>query len=205
MREFLRERLSLADEQEAARVQRKYFHSHGSTLAGLIRNHDIPAEAYLDYVYDVDLTGIEPAPELADPLRQLPGRRIVFTNSSTRHAERVLDRLGIRDLIDGISSITDASLVAKPGEEAYDCLVERHEIDPAGAIFFEDLPRNLLPAARRGMRTVWIRNELPEVLMGGATEDDFDHTIDDLAEFLAEITEAPDDEPGEEATRHASS
>lgn len=186
MRGWLRSRFRL-DEKEAHRMQRKYFLSHGSTLAGLVHHHGIAAEDYLEHVYDVDLSRIAPDSTLADAVAGLPGRGLVFTNASSRHAERVLGRLGIGKGIDGIFSITDANLVGKPDPEAYDLLAAKHGIEPREAAFFEDIPRNLLPAAALGMRTVWIRNELPDFLMGGASEEDFDHVTDDLAGLLGRI------------------
>lgn len=188
MRGWLRERFRL-DEEEAYRMQRKYFRSHGSTLAGLVHHHGIEAEDYLEHVYDVDLSRIAPDPGLADALACLPGRSFVFTNASRGHAERVLARLGVVDGIEGIFSIMDADLVGKPDARAYDLLVAKYGIEPREAAFFEDIPRNLLPSAALGMKTVWIRNELPDFLMGGASEDDFDHVTDDLVALLRELAD----------------
>lgn len=186
MRGWIRQRFHL-DEEGAFRMQRKYFRSHGSTLAGLVERHGISAEDYLEHVYDVDLSGIRPHPELAEAIAGLPGRGFVFTNASSGHAERVLGRLGVGSGIEGIFSIVDAGLVGKPGARAYDLLVAKYGIEPREAAFFEDIPRNLLPSAALGMKTVWIRGEVPEFLMGGATENDFDHVTDDLPGLLVEL------------------
>ncbi len=185
MRSFLKERLAITDDGKAWALQRRYFHDYGLTLVGLIRHHGVDAQDYFDHVYDLDLSAIEPSPDLAAALAILPGRRTVFTNSPNEHAERVLDRLGCRAQIDAIFSIQDAEFQAKPAPSAYRKLVNKYAIVPGRAAMFEDIPRNLRPAAELGMRTVWIRSEMPEHLMDGMSEHDFDFVVDDLAGFLA--------------------
>lgn len=185
MRDFLRDRLAITDDREARTLQRRYFLDYGLTLVGLIRHHGVDVEDYFDHVYDLDLSAIAPSPELAAALAALPGRRLVFTNSPAEHAERVLDRLDCRAQIDAIFSIRDAAFEAKPAPAAYRRLVEMHGVAPGRAVMFEDIARNLRPAADLGMRTAWIRCDLPAHLMGGLAERDFDFVVDDLAGFLA--------------------
>ncbi len=187
MRSFLKERLAIDDDDEASALQRQYFHKYGLTLVGLIRHHQIDAQDYFDHVYDLDLSAIAPAPDLAATLAALPGRRTVFTNSPAEHAERVLNRLGCRAQIDAVFSIREAEFQAKPAPEAYLRLVAKYGITPRRSAMFEDIPRNLRPAADLGMRTVWVRSDIPDRLMDGLTEQDFDFVIEDLSQFLAGV------------------
>ncbi len=185
MRHFLKDRLAISDDAEAQTLQRRYFRDYGLTLVGLIRHHGVDVQDYFDHVYDLDLSAIAPSPDLAAALAVLPGRRMVFTNSPTEHAERVLDRLDCRAQIDAIFSIRDAEFQAKPAPEAYRRLIQMHAVTPEQAVMFEDIPRNLRPASDLGMRTAWIRGDMPKHLMDGLTEGDFDFVVDDLVGFLA--------------------
>ena len=169
---------------DAARVvQKKYFLSHGTTLRGLMDHHDVHPESFLDQVHDIDVSPVPPDPVLADILSALPGRKIVFTNGSVPHAERVMARLGIDHLIEDVFDIAAADYHPKPAGITYDRFLAHYGINPQKAVMFEDMARNLVPAAARGMTTVWLRT--------GYAYGDIEHEpeavhheIDDLAAFL---------------------
>jgi putative hydrolase of the HAD superfamily len=108
MGEFIAERFGVSQE-EAQRMRKTYYYEYGTTLAGLMRLHNVPPNAFLDYVHDIDLSVIEPAPDLRDALDALPGRKFVFTNGSRRHAESVIARLGIDGRFDDLYDIHASS------------------------------------------------------------------------------------------------
>lgn len=141
---------------EALALQKRYLHEHGTTLAGLMAHHDIDPHRFLDEVHDVSLDCLTPDPDLRAGLARLPGRRLVFTNGSARHAERVLERLAIADLFEDVFHLEAADLVPKPDPRAFDRMVRRHAVDPRAAAFFEDTERNLAPAAELGMTTILV-------------------------------------------------
>ncbi|MGZ8363084.1 MAG: pyrimidine 5'-nucleotidase [Caulobacteraceae bacterium] len=141
---------------EARALQKKYYHEHGTTLAGLMALHGVDPREFLDEVHEISLDRLTPDPELGPGLARLPGRRLVFTNGSTRHAERVLGALGVDHLFDEIFDIEACDLIPKPSPGAFDRLVRRHGVTPESAAFFEDLERNLAPAAALGMTTVLV-------------------------------------------------
>ncbi len=185
--EFIANALDL-DLSAARRVQKDYFRAHGTTLSGLMINHNIDPSVFLDYVHDIDVTRLPPSPELDRALARLAGRKVVFTNGSTRHAEQVMARLGIAHHFDGIFDIVEADYVPKPHPGAYAAMVERHRIEPRTAAMVEDMARNLEPASEMGMTTVWVRNDNPWG-SEGSDGDYIDHVIDDLAEWLTELVE----------------
>lgn len=148
---------------EAMALQKRYLHEHGTTLAGLMAHHNVDPHRFLDEVHDVSLDCLRPGPELREALGRLPGRRLVFTNGSARHAERVLERLAIADLFDDVFHLEAADLVPKPDPRAFDRLIRRHALDPRASAFFEDTERNLAPAARLGMTTVLVGPHAPGV------------------------------------------
>jgi putative hydrolase of the HAD superfamily len=167
---------------EARALQRQFLDEHGTTLAGLMANYAVDPEHFLRDVHDVPLDSLEPSPRLADLLLALPGRRFVLTNGARCHAERVLDRIGITDLFDGVFCIEDMDLVPKPAPATFRHFLQRFDVDPHQAVFFDDTPKNLLPAKALGMTTVLTNDGLGRPLVGGA-----DLTVGDLTDFLEEL------------------
>ncbi|MFQ5785509.1 MAG: pyrimidine 5'-nucleotidase [Alphaproteobacteria bacterium] len=186
--EFIAALLDL-DRDAARRVQKDYFRRYGTTLRGLMLNHGVNPAAFLDFVHAIDIDRLRPSPRLARALSRLDGRKVIFTNGSTQHAERVTARLGVRRHIDAIFDIVDADYLPKPNLEAYRALLARHRIEPRAAAMVEDIARNLKPAAALGMTTVWVRTDSAWG-REGSDGDHIDHVIDDLAEWLDEIVEA---------------
>lgn len=187
MREYLAKFLDV-DEDEAFRVQKSYFKQYGTTLRGMMINHQMDPKPYLDHVHDIDISAIPPAPELDRQLARLPGRKVIFTNADLPHAERVMARLGIADHFDGVFDITDADFVPKPEPEVYDLLVKRFGIAPKRAVMVEDIARNLAPAAALGMATVWVRPITEcSISKEAPVGDHVDFETDDLVAWLAAL------------------
>ena len=178
------------EEAEARRLQKSYFREYGTTLRGLMLKHGMDPAPFLEFVHDIDLSPIARSDDLEAALARLPGRKLVFTNADAPYARRVMARLGIGHHFSGIYDIQAADWVPKPFPEAYDRLTDRHAVDPARAILFEDILRNLAPAAALGMATVWVRNDSAWASSGadGITPD---YVTDDLAAWLAALPAAP--------------
>ncbi|MSO73093.1 MAG: pyrimidine 5'-nucleotidase [Rhodospirillaceae bacterium] len=147
--------LSLDD---ALTLQKQYYWKYGTTLRGLMLNHDIEPDAFLEYVHDIDHSVLSPDTRLDAALARLPGRKFIHTNGSERHAVMVADRLGVSRHFSGIFDIRASNYMPKPEPEPYAALVARHGITPGQAVMFEDIHRNLKPAADLGMTTVWVRH-----------------------------------------------
>ena len=144
-------------EPEAAyALQKRYLREHGTTLAGLMAHHGVDPYAFLDEVHDISLDSICLDAELHVALERLPGRRLVFTNASSGHAERVLARLGLAGLFEHVFHLEAANLTPKPQARAYESLIAVHGVTPRTACFFEDTERNLEPAHGYGMATVLV-------------------------------------------------
>lgn len=151
-------RLLGCDAAEARRVQKRYFHDHGTTMAGLMRHHGVDPENFLTDVHAIALDRIGPDARLRAGLARLPGRRLVFTNADADYAARVLDARGIADLFDGICDIRVTGYAPKPDTAAYAAMIGHLGVDPATSLFVEDMTRNLTPAKALGMTTVWLDN-----------------------------------------------
>lgn len=151
-------RLLGCDAVEARRVQKQYFHDHGTTMAGLMRHHGVEPEDFLVDVHDIALDRIAPDARLRAGLERLPGRKLIFTNADADYAARVLAARGIADLFDGICDIRITRYTPKPDAAAYAMMIAHLGVDPAKSLFVEDMARNLTPAKALGMTTVWLDN-----------------------------------------------
>ncbi len=146
------------DPVEARRVQKDYFHNHGTTLSGLMAHHDVEPHHFLDYVHDVDLTVLDRDPLLVEAIANLPGRKFIFTNGDAPYAMRVLDQLGLGASFEAIHDIHACGYAPKPTAAAYHTMIASFGIEPARSLFVEDMARNLKPAKALGMTTVWVNN-----------------------------------------------
>jgi len=141
---------------QAFALQKRYLSEHGTTLAGLMANHGVDPEAFLDEVHDVSMASLVPNPDLQAALAALPGRRLVFTNGDKRHAERVLDKLELDELFEAVFHIGLADYIPKPHPQTFARMIAAHDVTPASTAFFEDSARNLAPAFELGMTTVLV-------------------------------------------------
>jgi putative hydrolase of the HAD superfamily len=182
MTEFIAELVGV-DHDAARALQKRYFQEHGTTLRGLMTVHGIDPRRFLDYVHDIDLSGVPANIALGAALAALPGRKLVFTNGSVRHAGRILKALGIDEHFSYVFDIEAAAYQPKPDRAAYDTLIREHAIDPTRAAMIEDMAKNLVPAKALGMVTVWLRGG-PDWAAEGSAGDHIDYVVDDLPAFL---------------------
>lgn len=187
------ERLLGVDPSEAKRVQKAHFHEHGTTLAGLMKEHDVDPHDFLDDVHNIPLDRIEADQRLARLLPRLPGRRFVFTNGDAPYARRVLEAIGVHQHFDELHDIHASSYRPKPDPHGYALLCERFGIDPAHALLADDMVQNLAPAKQLGMTTVWVDNG-SERGDHGYDEAVVNFRINDLGEWLESILGDENDE-----------
>ncbi|MCZ4281596.1 pyrimidine 5'-nucleotidase [Kiloniella laminariae] len=188
MGSFIEQYLGL-DPVAAKTVQKDYFKRYGTTLKGLMVNHGLAPNEYLDYVHDIDFSVIRQNQDLSNALERLPGRKLIFTNASNIHATNVMNQLGVLHLFEEIYDIADADYIPKPAQFPYDDLIKKHGIDPKQSVFFEDSAKNLEPAAAMGMTTVWVRTDTEWAAHGATSENGerssfIHHETDDLITWL---------------------
>ncbi len=180
-------RLLGVDAAEAYRIQKAYFLGHGTTLAGLMAEHEVDPHDYLAFVHDIEMDVLEENVPLAAAVAKLPGRKVVFTNGDATYANRVLDRLGLGKSFEAVHDVIAMDLVPKPAASAYAGLCAALDIDPATALFADDMARNLAPAKAIGMTTVWVDNGSEQA---ADTDRSFiDYTTHDLTTWLEGILE----------------
>lgn len=181
--------------QQAQHLRKTYYRQFGTTLSGLMQVHKIEPGPFLDYVHDIDLAKIEPSPQLRTAISRLDGRRLIFTNGSHRHAERVAGKLGILDLFEDICGIEACDYSPKPGKEAFDKMIARHDVAAATSAMFEDMPHNLEVPHALGMTTVLVKTAHPdhprqhEIEKWAVAPEHIHHLTDDLVRFLDGIVQ----------------
>jgi putative hydrolase of the HAD superfamily len=180
------ERLLGCGPVEARRIQKSHFHEHGTTLAGLMAEHDVDPHEFLGDVHDIPLDRVVPDERLALGLALLPGRKFIFTNGDEPYARRVLAAIGVDGHFDGLHDIHASELKPKPDPHGYALLCQRFAIVPAHALMVEDMAGNLRSAKALGMTTVWVDNG-SERGAHGADPAFIDHTIADVGEWLETI------------------
>lgn len=180
----------------ARHLQKAYYRQFGTTLAGMMQVHNMNPTAFLDYVHDIDLTPVSEHPELRGAIERLPGRKLIFTAGSHRHAERVAGKLGVLDLFEDIIDIVDAGFVPKEKREAYDKLLASHDVAPTAAAMFEDMPHNLEPAHQLGMTTCLVHSSYIDhpiqlkIREWKEPPDHIHHITENLAGFLGRVVPA---------------
>ena len=185
MSKYISEKLNITVE-EARKIQKNYFHEYNTTLNGMIKNHKIDANEFLEFVHDIDIDFLKKDEKLAEEMKKLEGKKIIFTNGSKKHAINVTRRIGIEQYFDGIFDIVDSDFIPKPSLEPYKKLVEKHKIDPKLSVLVEDIARNLKPAYEMGMKTVWIEND--ESWAKEFSESNFiNYKTNNLSEFIKKI------------------
>jgi putative hydrolase of the HAD superfamily len=178
---------------EAFRLQKDYYRRYGTSMRGLMTEHGMKPDDFLDFVHQIDHSPLEPNPGLGAAIERLPGRKLILTNGTRRHADAVMQRLGIHEHFDDIFDIVAAELEPKPLPQTYDRFLARHDVDPSKAAMFEDLARNLQVPHALGMTTVLVVPEgTREVFredweMEGRDAAHVDHVTDDLVRFLQSI------------------
>ena len=180
------ERLLDVDAAEARRVQKMHFHGSGTTLAGLMKDHDVDPRHFMTDVHDIPLDRVARDDRLVTALTRLPGRKFIHTNGDADYAWKVLDRLGIAAEIDHLHDIFAADLTPKPEAHGYRKLLDQFEIEPTKALMAEDMVRNLAPAKALGMTTVWVDNG-SERGNHGYDEAIVDFRVSNLGEWLESI------------------
>jgi putative hydrolase of the HAD superfamily len=184
---YISERLGV-DLAEARRIQKGYFHAHGTTLAGLMADHGADPHEFLAFVHDIEMDVLEENAPLAAAIAKLPGRKIVFTNADAPYATNVLGRLGLGSSFEAIHDIHAMGLAPKPQVSAYAGLCAALDIDPHTSLFAEDMARNLAPAKAIGMTTLWVDNGSEQT--PNETHEHVDFITNDIGHWLEEILEA---------------
>jgi putative hydrolase of the HAD superfamily len=179
--------------EDAFRLQKDYYRRYGTTMRGLMEEHGLVPDQFLEMVHQIDHSPLTPNPALGAAIAKLPGRKLILTNGTRAHAEAVMTRLEIGEHFDDIFDIKAAELEPKPRAAVYERFLVRHSVDPSRAAIFEDLARNLEVPHALGMITVLVVPKGAGVVLreewelAGRDAPHVDHVTDDLADFLRTV------------------
>ena len=189
MGEFISKNLQLNIE-EAKKLQSKYYKQHGTTLRGMMDNHGIDPDYFLDEVHKLDYSIVGANKILNEELHKLKGRKIIYTNANKKHADDVLKKIDLNNYFDEIFDIKMANYIPKPDIEAYEKLINLYNIDPNTSAMFDDIAKNLVPAKKVGFTPVWIdagyENFSDDIK---ASKNYLDYTTRDLSLFLKNVND----------------
>jgi len=182
--------------EEARRIQKDYYRRFGTTMRGMMTLHGVRADDYLSYVHQIDHSPLEPNPAMGAAITKLTGRKLILTNGSVDHVDKVLERLGLAAHFDGVFDIIAAELEPKPAPQTYQRFLKLHDVNPAKAAMFEDLARNLVIPHQLGMTTVLVVPDGSEEVvredweLEGRGAAHVDHVTDDLTGFLEKLAKS---------------
>jgi putative hydrolase of the HAD superfamily len=192
IRGFVSEFLGVT-KHDAFRVQKDYYKRYGTTMRGLMAEHDMKPDDFLEFVHQIDHSPLLPNPTLGAAIEQLPGRKLILTNGTRKHADAVMRRLEIHHHFEDVFDIAAADLDPKPLPQVYDRFLKKHRVDPKKAAMFEDLARNLTVPYALGMTTVLVVPPATREVfregweLEGREAAHVDHVTDDLADFLRRL------------------
>ena len=182
MSEFISTNLNVSL-KKAKFLQKKYFIENGTTLYGLMLNHNINPKEFLNYVHDIDFSIVKPDNELNDLIKKIPEKKIIFTNANISYVKKILKNLNLENTFDDIYDIERMNYLPKPNLKTYKKLISTYGVNAKKAILFDDIPQNLLPAADLGLKTVHVYNKKLDKELNGRSQK-IDYMTNSLKEWL---------------------
>ena len=157
MTAYVQQHLQL-DEARANELREHYWQRYGATLSGLMRHHGTDPDHFLWHTHQFPELErmVLREPRLRHVLKNLPGRKVVFSNAPQHYAHMVLDLLRVGDLFDDVMTVEHTRYRPKPDSYGFMRLLRQHRMRAAQCVMVEDSLENLQAAKKLGMRTVWV-------------------------------------------------
>ena len=171
---------------KASELKTNLFRKYGTTLKGLMLEYSMDPKEFLFFVHEIDLSDVKKDFELDKGISNLNGKKYIFTNGTTRHADRILKKYGIEKHFEDIFDIVDADYIPKPNFEPYKIFLKKFKIDPTKSVMIEDMAKNLEPAAKLGIKTIWLKSD-HEWASKGASDNYIHFVASDLKSFLTKL------------------
>jgi putative hydrolase of the HAD superfamily len=156
IKEYLRSRLGLT-QAEAADLRRRYLREYGFTLVGLMKHQAIDPEDYLAFVHEVDVEGVLAEDRgLAQLMSRIPLTKVIVTNGTERHAQRVIRSLGVEPFFSHIFDIAFMGYCPKPHLSTFHRVLDHLGVTGEECLMLDDYPPTLATARALGMTTIYV-------------------------------------------------
>jgi putative hydrolase of the HAD superfamily len=153
---YLRNRLGLTQE-EAVALRRKYIREYGFTLVGLMKHHGIDPQDYLVFVHKVNVEGVlGEDTRLARMMSRIPVEKVIVTNATQQHAQRVIRSLGVEPCFAHIFDIAFMEYIPKPHPSSFHKVMQYLGVTGEECLILDDHPPTLATARELGMTTVYV-------------------------------------------------
>lgn len=156
---FLVTKLGYTNEQIQL-LRQDYNRKYGSNLMGLVLKDDVNSKYYLDYIHDFEDCYLPKKDDrLNNLLSNLKMRKIIITNSYKKHANRILEILGVADKFEKVFDILNLGFLYKKFAVPYRKILKFMNYMPSNEVIFDDLCENLISTPGVGMRAVLVGKE----------------------------------------------
>ena len=106
---------------EARKIQKNYFHEYNTTLNGMIKNHEIDAKEFLDFVHDIDLEFLKKDKGLEQELSRIKDKKIYSLTAPVRMQRMLLKELELIGFLTEFlilkTQILSLNLLSKPTKD----------------------------------------------------------------------------------------
>ena len=158
IKEYLRVRLNLTYD-EAAALRRQYLHAYGFTLVGLMKHNRVDPDDYLAFVHEVDVEGVLAEDRgLARMMSCIPLEKVIVTNGTERHAQRVIRSLGVESFFSHIFDIAFMQYCPKPHRSTFHRVLDHLGVTGDACLMLDDHVPTLATARALGMTTIYVGN-----------------------------------------------
>ena len=155
MGNFIQQHLNV-DIEKAKEIQKKYYKEHGTTLRGLMDNHNVDPDYFLEKVHNLDYSIVGANSKLNKQLKKLNGKKIIYTNANMQHVSSVLEKIELRNYFDHIFDIKMANYIPKPEIKPYEQIIKKFDLSPKKCAMFDDIAKNLVPAKKVDFTSIWV-------------------------------------------------
>lgn len=136
----------------------RLFNLYGTTRRGLLAEYHIDEDDFMEFIHNIPVNQyLSTNNDLQLLLDSLPQRKIVFTNTDSDFAHRILSVLGVDIFFEQIIDIRSIKPWCKPQREAFSKALTIAEINNANqCAIIDDSFRNLVVAHDLGLYTIQV-------------------------------------------------
>lgn len=160
-----------------------YLHQYGATLKGVVQHYGIKQEDFLKAAHRFDnlssLLFVERG--LAQTIKRLPGRKILFTNAPEHYSQQVVRHLRVHQHFSDHISIESMHVHGvsqpKPSKTFLRKWLTQNKVLANQCVLVEDSVNNLRAAKEVGMRTVFVSGFGPHTAQHKSISSSADITV----------------------------